>query len=78
MEQLDWRVESTVESWDLFQCSHRGTSHIYPVRLPAEDLSMLASEETYAAHDRNLTHSFHSQSIDLRWMTPAVEKFIVK
>ena len=48
-------------------------SHMYLVRVPAEDLSMLAVERPYAAHDRNLTHSFHNQKVDQRWMTPAFE-----
>jgi hypothetical protein len=44
---------------------------MYPVRVPAEDLSMLAVEKPNAAHDRNPTHSF--QSIDQRRRTTTVE-----
>jgi hypothetical protein len=73
LEQLEWCVEWIVESCDLFQCSHCSTPHMYPVRVPAEDLSMLSVEKRCAAHDRNQTHSFHKQSIDQSCMTPAVE-----
>jgi hypothetical protein len=49
---------------------------MYPVRVAAEDLSLLAVKKPYAAHDRNLTHSFHNQIIVQRWTTHAVENLL--